>query len=210
MPVMNTDAGITGETAKAIPEYRIVGEVFASYVILEVEDKMLLVDKHAAHERINFERLRANMRASTHHVQLLLSPDTVALGEDELAVCREYAEELREVGFEFTLGEGVAEISGIPQDLGRDAALALFSELIARTAESGASITSAKHEIFEKALYQGACKSAIKAGRVYDTAHLKWICDNLLRYDCIKFCPHGRPVAYELSKKELDSRFGRT
>ena len=51
---------------------------------------------------------------------------------------------------------------------------------------------------------------SVKAGRVYDAAHLQWICDNLLRYDCIKFCPHGRPVAFELSKEELDRRFGRT
>ena len=206
----DTDAAIRGATAKPIPDYRIVGEVFASYVILEVGDRMLLVDKHAAHERINFERLRANMEDSAHHVQLLLAPDTLPLCKEEAAICREYREELEKVGFEFTLTDTEAQIGGIPQDFGRNEAIALFAELIKRAAESGGSILTERRVIFEKALYQSACKSAIKAGRVYDIAHLRWICDNLLRYDCIRFCPHGRPVAFELSKSELDARFGRT
>ncbi len=205
----NTDAQIEGETAKPVPPYRIVGEVFASYVVLEVEDKMLLVDKHAAHERINYERLRANMNRAIRHTQLLLTPDVLTMTEDELSVCREYRGELEQIGFDFALSDGEVRISGIPQDFSRTEALTLFSSLIAQTLESGGSISTGKLAVFEKALYQSACKSAVKAGRVYDTAHLRWICDNLLRYDCIKFCPHGRPVAFELSRKELDSRFGR-
>ena len=99
---------------------------------------------------------------------------------------------------------------GIPEEHTRTEARELFMTLVTETMETGEPISLGKRGIFEKALYQSACKSAVKAGRVYDTAHIRWICDNLLRYDCIKFCPHGRPVAFELSKKELDARFGRT
>ena len=210
LPKGSTDAKIPGKTAKPIPEYRIVGEVFASYVIIEVEEKMILIDKHAAHERINFERLRANMTADTPNVQMLLAPDTVEMTGEELEVCREYRGELERVGFEFEISDREVRLFGIPQEQPRTEARELFVTLVTETLETGEPISLGKRGIFEKALYQSACKSAVKAGRVYDMAHIRWICDNLLRYDCIKFCPHGRPVAFELSKKELDSRFGRT
>ncbi len=205
-----TDAKIAGEVAKPIPEYRIVGEVFASYVIMEVEDKMLLIDKHAAHERINFEKMRADMTSSASHTQMLLAPDILDVTGEEAAVCRDYREELTAVGFEYEISEKCVKLHGIPQDKTRTEAIELFMTLITETLETGEPITLGTRNIFEKALYQTACKAAVKAGRVYDTAHIRWICDNLLRYDCIKFCPHGRPVAFELSKKELDARFGRT
>ncbi len=205
-----TDAKIEGETARPIPEYRIVGEVFASYVIIEVEDKMLLIDKHAAHERINFEKMRANMTSDVSHAQMLLTPDILDVTSEEAEICREYREELMAIGFEYEVSEKQVKLLGIPQDKTRTEAAALFMTLVTETMETGEPISLGTRNIFEKALYQVACKAAVKAGRVYDAAHIRWICDNLLRYDCIKFCPHGRPVAFELSKKELDSRFGRT
>ena len=205
----STDAEIPHREKKPVPPYRIVGEVFSSYVILEVEGKMILVDKHAAHERINFERLRANMQ-ETRNVQMLLLEETLTLSAEEMAVCREYGEELTSVGFDFSMGDTTVTIRGIPEDFERTAARELFLSLVTASLETGASVAQQRREYFEKALYQSACKMSVKAGRVYDAAHLRWICDNLLRYDCIKFCPHGRPVAFELSKEELDRRFGRT
>lgn len=210
LPKGSTDAKIPNEVAKPIPEYRIVGEVFASYVIIEVEDKMILIDKHAAHERINFERLRTNMTADTPNIQMLLAPDTIEVTGEEAEICREYRTELEKVGFEFEVSEREVRLFGIPEEHTQTEARDLFMTLVTETMETGEPISLGKRGIFEKALYQSACKSAVKAGRVYDTAHIRWICDNLLRYDCIKFCPHGRPVAFELSKKELDARFGRT
>ncbi len=204
-----TDAKIPGEAAKPLPNYRIVGEVFASYVIIEVEDKMILIDKHAAHERIQFERLRASMNTETAHTQMLLTPDLFEVTGEEAEICKEYREELEKVGFEYEIAGKTLRLHGIPQDRSRTEAAELFMTLITETMETGEPISLGKRNIFEKALYQTACKSAVKAGKVYDDAHIRWICDNLLRYDCIKFCPHGRPVAFELSKKELDARFGR-
>ena len=77
-----------------IPEYRIAGEIFASYIIVETEDKILMVDKHAAHERINFERLRANMNMDTPNVQMLLTPENMSLSTEETAFCEEYRKDI--------------------------------------------------------------------------------------------------------------------
>ena len=68
---------------------------------------------------------------------------------------------------------------------------------------------TAKREFFERALYQASCKAAIKAGRVYDKEHIKWICDRVLTLDNIKYCPHGRPIAFEITKHFLEKQFER-
>ncbi len=206
----STDAKIPEKEAKTLPPYRIVGEVFASYVIVETEGKMLLIDKHAAHERINFERLRASMNADRPASQLLLMTDTVEMTEEELTTAEDCRADLEKVGFLFEIGKKEVRLSGIPADMARAEAITLFRTLVTEMAETGRSVADTHRELFEKALYQSACKASVKAGRVYDEAHIRWIVENLLRYDCIKFCPHGRPVAFELSKKELDTRFGRT
>ena len=205
-----TDAKIPSMPTNPIPEYKLIGEAFAGYMIVETDGKLLLIDKHAAHERINFERLRANMQTSAPDVQMLLIPEKLTASEQEIAVCAEYQKELEACGFEFTLREKEISISGIPAGFEKAEARALFLALLSESAESGEPLESARQSIFEKALYQSACKASVKAGKIYDTAHLRWICDNLFRYDCIKYCPHGRPVAFEIGKKELDTHFGRT
>lgn len=205
-----TDAKIAGAAAHPVPEYRIVGEVFNCYVMIETEGKMIIFDKHAAHERINFERLRANMNADTPNVRMLLEPISLPLTAEEAQLCREYKPELEKVGFEFDASDREASLRGIPEDFGVAEAKELFLGLITGVLEGGEPIETRRRSVFEKALYQSSCKASIKGGRVYDEAHIRWICDNLLRYDCIKFCPHGRPVAFEIGKKELESRFGRT
>lgn len=96
-----TDAKIAGAAVHPVPEYRIVGEVFNCYVMIETEGKMIIFDKHAAHERINFERLRANMNAGTPNVRMLLEPISLPLTAEEAQLCREYKPELEKVGFEF-------------------------------------------------------------------------------------------------------------
>ena len=205
-----TDAEIPRMPTNPIPEYQLIGEVFAGYIIVEAEEKLLLIDKHAAHERINFERLRANMQMNTPNVQMLLIPEKLAVSEEEIAVCEEYRKELEACGFEFAIREKEISVSGIPFGFEKAQAKDLFLTLLSESAESGEPLESARRSVFEKALYQSACKASVKAGKLYDEAHLRWICDNLFRYDCIKYCPHGRPVAFEIGKKELETHFGRT
>ena len=205
-----TDAKITDVPTKPIPEYRIAGEIFASYIIVETEDKILMVDKHAAHERINFERLRANMSMDTPNVQMILTPETISVSTEEASFCEEYRRDLEACGFEFTVTQKAISVTGIPFGFEQAEARTLLLSLIGESLNGSVSPESTKRAIFERALYQSSCKASVKAGRIYDTAHIRWICDNLFRYDCVRYCPHGRPVAFEISKKEIDTRFGRT
>lgn len=206
----DTDARIGGHTAKKLPEYRIVGEVFESYIIMETEGKMLIIDKHAAHERINFERMRANMSLSDPYMQALLVPEVLTLSGAELDAALNFGEEISAVGFLFEISGNNMVIRAVPQDMGIADAKELLQTLVSAAADNPAALETKKRTVFERALYQTSCKAAIKAGRHYDDVHIRWICENLLRYDCIKYCPHGRPVAFELTKGEMDRRFGRT
>lgn len=211
MPSIPTrDAQIPGKTAREIPEYTIIGELYTSYVIMQLEDKVLIVDKHAAHERINFEILRAGMSGLEPDSQLLIIPESVMLSNEEAVCATEFAQEITACGFVFEIKDGKnAIISGVPSGFDVAQAKDMFSALTGALCEHGGNIEFRRKTIFESALYQTACKASIKAGRVYDEAMLRYVCDNLLRYDCIKYCPHGRPVAFELTKRELDRRFGR-
>jgi DNA mismatch repair protein MutL len=211
MPVIPTkDAAIPGKTAKEIPEYTIIGELYASYVIMQLEDKVLIVDKHAAHERINFEILRAGLDKVEPASQLLIIPESVMLSNEEAVCATEFEREITACGFVFEIKDGrTALISGVPSGFDVADAKAMFSSLVSELCEHGANIEFRRKSIFESALYQTACKASIKAGRVYDEAMIRYVCDNLLRYDCIKYCPHGRPVAFELTKRDLDRKFGR-
>jgi len=204
------DAEIPGKTANEIPEYTIIGELYATYIIMQLEDKIILVDKHAAHERINFEILRAGINEKNPNIQLLISPIESDISPEEAAYALEFEKEISDCGFTFEIKDGKkAVISGIPSGFDIPTATDMFVSLLSGLLENHENIELKRRSIFERALYQTACKASIKGGIAYDTDLVKYVCDNLLRYDCIKYCPHGRPVAFEITKRELDRRFGR-
>ena len=192
-----------------VPEYTILGEAWDCYVIVMVENKLVLIDKHAAHERILFEQMRRNMRRdpSASASQLLLVPVKVALTQDEAASVAEYADDICSAGFDFTLDGVTASVTAVPSGFTADMIPAMFETF---GSELRTSAADARDEIFERALYTSACKAAIKGGRRYDALHIKWICDELFRLPDIKYCPHGRPVALELTHAQLDRHFRRT
>ena len=190
-------------------EYRIVGEVFNSYVIVERGDTMLLIDKHAAHERIIFEELKERMRSSEPSSQLLLLPIDVMMTSEEIRILDEYRKDLLAIGFEFSVGKYSVSISAIPDGIEIDAVGDMLTVMAERIKENTGSAKLTRDIIFEKALYQGSCKAAIKAGREYAPEHIKWIVDKLMQIPDITFCPHGRPVAMEMSHKLLDRQFER-
>ncbi len=195
---------------KVGPEYRIIGEAFDCYILVEYEGALLVIDKHAAHERVIFEELLA-MREADGRVALqsLLLPLTVKLSPEECAAALEYGAEICAVGFEFTLGEGYADISAIPDAVSALDAEALFVKMLDEINEGRGNPEITDKIRREKALYQVACKAAIKGGRKYDRAIIEWLTSKLLSLPDITVCPHGRPVAYKLTKNELDRQFDR-
>ena len=141
---------------------------------------------------------------------MLLLPEKIALSTEEIAFCEEYRRELESCGFEFSLSSKEISLKGIPFGFEKAEAKTMLLSMVSESLNGSVPPESTKRAFFERALYQSSCKASVKAGRIYDGEHIKWICDNLFRYDCIKYCPHGRPVAFEISKKEIDTRFGRT
>ena len=207
-----------------IPDYFIIGEAWNCYVIVQIADRLLMIDKHAAHERIIFDELCRKMRSSlrggeTRPGQLLLAPIELDATPAEADSIEEYARQIRAVGFDFTIEKSSVSsykvsLTQIPNDLSADAAIELWSSLATRLSDSTGTVESAAEGFFETRLWQASCKAAIKGGRVYDVAHIKWICDRLLKKpdasgQVIRTCPHGRPVAFEIKKSSIDRQFDR-
>ena len=192
------------------PEYKFIGEAFDCYVMIEYEGALLFIDKHAAHERVIFEDLKKQREEDKRIAnQLLMLPLTVVLSPEELAIASEYADEMRAVGFEYNINGTAADITAIPEAIVTDDAEALFVKMLDEIVDGRGkpSITEAIRR--EKALYQVACKAAIKGGRVYTKEILHWLIKKLLLLPDITVCPHGRPVAFRLTKNELDRQFER-
>jgi DNA mismatch repair protein MutL len=196
--------------ARTSLKYRIVGELFNSYVVVELGEKMLLIDKHAAHERVIFERLKAGMKSQSPTSQLLLLPLEVMLTSDEVAIIDEYRHEIEAVGFEFSLGRNTVSVNAIPEGVALEAVSDMLAVIAERLKSNTGTAALTRDIIFEKALYQASCKAAIKAGREYPPEYVAWLVDKLMELPDITFCPHGRPVAMELSKKKIDHQFERS
>ncbi len=193
-----------------VKDYQIVGEAFDCYVMVEREGELLIIDKHAAHERVIFEELKES-RADDGRVasQALLLPITAILTPDEISAVSEYREELLSVGFDFNINNTSADITAIPDAISAFDAEALFIKMADEIVEGRGNPSLTEKERREKALYQIACKAAIKGGRSYDASVISWLVDKVMSMPDIVVCPHGRPIAYKLTKSELDRQFDR-
>ncbi len=197
-------------TQNDIPPYKYIGEAFDCYVLIEYENELLLIDKHAAHERIIFEDLKKqNSDDGRVASQGLLIPIEVALTPVELSYVSEHINEFSKLGFELAVNSENVDISAIPDCLGSADAEILFSQMAYElsSGEGNPEVTESIRR--ERALYQIACKAAIKGGRVYDRSVIEWLVGKVLTMPDIIVCPHGRPIAYKLTKKELDKQFDR-
>ena len=198
------------QEAPVVPFYRIVGEVFNSYVIVQVEEKMLIIDKHAAHERILFEQLKAGLSQVEVVSQMLMLPIDVMMTSGEVEALKQYNDELEKIGFSLRYARNTVSVDAIPEEVDSAAVPDMLGSMAGRILDNTGSVKLTRDIIFEKALYQAACKAAIKAGRAYADEHVKWIVDKLMTIPDITFCPHGRPVALEMSHHTLDKQFDRT
>ena len=191
-------------------EYRIIGEAFDCYVMVEYDGALLVIDKHAAHERIIFEDLKAGReRDGRVASQPLLLPVTVILTADECSAADEYRSEFEAIGFELELGAGHVNILAIPDAISVQNAESLFTEMLDDVLKGKGNPELTEKLRREKALYQVACKAAIKGGRSYDASIIDWLVGRVLALPDIIVCPHGRPIAFKLTKSELDRQFNR-
>mgnify|MGYP001294513601 FL=1 len=195
----------------AVPWYRIAGVIFNTYVFVELEDRMLIIDKHAAHERIIFEKLRQNMKSGDPASQLLLLPVELTLTPEELAAAEEYRDELYRIGYTFSCADDgkTALIIAYPSALDTAQAKDMFTVLAAQLADGTGDVGTSRERTYEKALYQASCKAAVKGGREDLPENIRWIAEQVLTRPEIRYCPHGRPVAFEMTKSQFEKRFER-
>ena len=193
----------------AEPEYvpervRVVGELFRTYIVCEGEDSMLLIDKHAAHERINFEKLKKGFNSSA---QFLIEPAEVWLSPAEYDALSEFAEKLADVGIILDLCDGgKVNVMALPQLLDREDPCDIV-ESIAKVAAKGND--NIKGELFDDMLHTAACKMSIKANDINDIRELQVIADEVVNNKGIRFCPHGRPVCTQITKRQIEKYFSR-
>ncbi|MEE1238797.1 MAG: DNA mismatch repair endonuclease MutL [Acutalibacteraceae bacterium] len=185
------------------PEIILIGEAFLTYIIVQMGDSVFMIDKHAAHERILFNELKAKQGVD---VQPLLTPITAVLPREEYSVLIQNTEELTRIGFEIEdFGNSTVRILSVPSTLTASDGEALISEL----AESLIKNHSADVEKLDDLYHTVACKAAIKAGSKTSSLEMQKLAERVLYSDDILYCPHGRPVAFEIKRRELEKQFGR-
>ena len=186
--------------------WRMVGELYNSYIIVEQGEEAFLIDKHAAHERILFEKLKANQEIISS--QMLLSPIPVRLSAEAAAELLSNQPLLTEFGFEIDeFGDNTVLLRQIPMDLSPDSA-AEAVEALATDLMNGR--RSSKDNVRDELLHTVACKAAIKAGWDNDEKELLALVKQVMANEDLKYCPHGRPICITLSKKQLEKQFKRT
>ena len=205
-PVESAEPEQTAMEMPAETPWRMVGELYNSYILVEQGEDAFLIDKHAAHERILFEKLKANQE--TISSQMLLSPIPVRLSPEGAAELLSNAAMLLELGFEVEeFGDNTVLLRQIPMDLdaadAADAVETLAADLLRGRREKADTVR-------DEILHTVACKAAIKAGWVNDEKELLALVKQVMSREDLKYCPHGRPICISLSKKQLEKQFKRS
>ena len=208
-PIPQETAEEVEQTTLPMPQeipWRMVGELYNAYILVEQGEEAFLIDKHAAHERILFEKLKANQEAISS--QVLLSPIPVRLDPTAAAELLTNRELLTELGFDIEeFGVGTVLLRQIPMDLSPDMAAeaveTLASDLMKGRREE-------RTKVRDEILHTVACKAAIKAGWQNDEAELLALVKQVMANEDLKYCPHGRPICITLTKKQLEKQFRRT
>ncbi len=184
-------------------QVRYVGEAFKTYILAEMEGELYFIDKHAAHERINFEQLK---KSSVIQVQPLLAPQAVTLTGADYSAIIDNMEMISAAGFEIEdFGNMSVIVSAVPAMLTKCDIAELVNELAATVSQSG----TATLQVLDRIFHTVACKAAIKAGNTNDRYELERLAARVLNNRDIMYCPHGRPVAIKLTEREIEKQFGR-
>ena len=184
---------------------RLIGEAFSTYIIAELDEDIIFIDKHAAHERILFETL--NERDLTSDRQILAAPVVVSMSQVEKDALLAAEEDVRRIGFVIDdFGDSSVSVREVPvyQKSGgiEDAVLEMAHQLVSGGVQPHTRET-------EWLLHSVSCRSAIKAGHKTTAPEMIALCEQIVNGDVPKFCPHGRPVFFLMSRKELEKRCGR-
>lgn len=185
-------------------EFKYIGEVFRTYLIVQFKGSIWFIDKHAAHERMLYNKLKIE---GVTEVQTLLSPVAVTLSREEHSAVCENLELLNTAGFEVEeFGTVSVLVRSVPACLAKTDVMFLMCSIAANLVKFG----KAETEILDDLYHNIACRSAIKGGNQQSAAEMEEFARQIISSNDIMYCPHGRPVAFELKRNELEKQFGRT
>lgn len=206
-PVQETMIEQTPDVHKgALHGYHLVGIAFDTYIILQNQTQMLLIDQHAAHERILYERLMREIDQGAGS-QVLLVPQVVHVTPQDRAKIEQYAEEIAQAGFEIEpFGDDAYQLRAVPNVLGMPQSRAAFLDMVDRLGELRVLSTQQKRR---DAILQMACKKAIKGGDKLSLEEIEPLLADMMATNAPPTCPHGRPLVVTVTRSELEKRFRR-
>ena len=185
-------------------KFRLIGEAFKTYLIVEIDNELYFIDKHAAHERMNYERFRSQQ---TVEVQMLLSPVAVNLSKEEYNAICENLDLLSKCGFEAEpFGESAVIVRAVPSLVGDSDIKDLILEIAEKLLEHKTDIEPDK---IDWIYHSASCRGAVKAGDNTTPQEQELFVRKLLSMPNIRFCPHGRPVFIKISRYDIEKQFGR-
>ena len=198
-------AGIVPVQPSGIPMMRVLGQVSGTYIIAEGPDGMFLIDQHAAHERVMYEKIQGQMAAKNVDRQPMLDPLVVDLPPDELAAFDRSVEELNAIGFEVErFGEQSVVVRAIPAIVQRVDIAERLHEILQELAEGGAGTSW-----LDSVAISAACHTSIRAGQQLSLAEMRELVSQLERTKQPRACGHGRPTMLHMSQIELEKQFSR-
>jgi len=192
---------------KNFEDVKICGQIFDTYIIASLDEKMLVIDQHAAHERLKFEQLKKSVKNKEIFSQMILDPVIVTVSADELDLFSQNEEIFENLGFEAEIfGEKQIIVRAAPSELDCADAEELFIDLLTQLENNKKDVITAKQERF---MYTVACKAAIKANHTLTAEEMKKLVINVLELENINTCPHGRPIMISMTKYDLEKQFKR-
>jgi DNA mismatch repair protein MutL len=194
-------------TREAKQEYRIIGQVFDTYWIIEYRDKMLMIDQHAAHEKVKYEQILSKVENNEVYTQVLTPPVVISVTPKEAALISSYEQYFKELGFEIEdFGMNAFAVRGVPLDLFGHDIKSLFEEVLTQMVESP---VRGVPQIIREKIASMACKAAVKGNNPLTYKEADKLIEQLLELDNPYNCPHGRPTIISMSKYEVEKKFKR-
>lgn len=192
---------------EAKPRHKIIGQLFDTYWLVEYNDQFYMIDQHAAHEKILFERTMADYRNKDFTSQRISPPILLSLTMQEEVLLKKYLPEFKKIGFEIEpFGGKEYTVSAVPGNLYGINGQSLLVELID---ELGSVSEKDTPDMVVEKIASMSCKAAVKGNQRLSRAEMEHLIDELLQLENPYFCPHGRPVIVSMTKYEIEKKFKR-
>lgn len=191
-----------------VKNYKVIGSVFSTYILIQQNDDFYIIDQHAAHERVMYEKLVKKVHNSEKTKQILMIPEVLEVKNNELQIVKDNMDLFDKVGFEVEeFGGNSIKISAVPSEITGIAIKELFYDLIDSLQKESGVKENDKVEYF---IFTMACKAAVKANMNLDYREIEALMDQMMKLENPFTCPHGRPTAIKMTKGELEKKFKRT